>query len=252
MSSSEREFLDPSRAWRRFFAEFWGIFLLVFAVACGDVASVMNPGQATHLQAAIASGFMVTVAIYFLGSVSGAHLNPAITFAFALRGNFPWSRAPSYVLAQILGAVAAALLLKRTFGLVAELGATTPQAGVTVVQAFVIEAVLTTGLVNTILGTASGARNIGTNAGIAVGLYNVVARLCAAALTGASMNPARSLGPEFVRGDFSTSLIYVFAPLVGAIVGVAFEWILKGPPTPAGDVAAQGEEKDNEVAGREA
>jgi aquaporin Z len=89
MSSSEREFLDPSRAWRRFFAEFWGTFLLVFAVACGDVASVMNPGQATHLQAAIASGFMVTVAIYFLGSVSGAHLNPAITFAFALRGNFP-------------------------------------------------------------------------------------------------------------------------------------------------------------------
>lgn len=89
MSSSEREFLDPSHAWRRFFAEFWGTFRLVFAVACGDVASVMNPGQATHLQAAIASGFMVTVAIYFLGSVSGAHLNPAITFAFALRGNFP-------------------------------------------------------------------------------------------------------------------------------------------------------------------
>ncbi len=243
-AGSEREFLDPSRAWRRFFAEFWGTFLLVFAVACGDVASALSPGQATYLEAAVASELMVTVAIYSLGAVSGAHLNPAITFAFALRGNFPWSRAPSYVLAQLLGAVAAALLLKLTFGLVANLGATTPKAGVTVVQAFVIEAVLTTRLVNTILGTASGARNIGTNAGIAVGLYNVVARLCATALTGASMNPARSLGPDFVRGDFSTSLIYVSAPILGAIIGVAFEWILKGPPTRAGDVAAQGEEKD--------
>ncbi len=250
--SSEREFLDPSRAWRRFFAEFWGTFLLVFVVACGDVASVKSPGQTTYLEAGVASGLMVTVAIYFLGAVSGAHLNPAVTFAFALRGNFPWSRAPGYVLAQILGAIAAALLLRCTFGLVAELGATTPKAGVTVVQAFVIEAVLTTGLVNTILGTASGARNIGTNAGIAIGLYNVVARLCAAALTGASMNPARSLGPDFVRGNFSTSLIYVLAPLLGAIIGVAFEWILKGPPTPTGDVAAQGEEIENEGGGGEA
>jgi len=109
--------------------------------------------------------------------------------------------------------------------------------------AFAVETVLTVGLVNAILATASGARNIGANAGIAIGCYNIAARLCAAALTGASMNPARSLGPDLVRGDFSTSAIYVVAPLLGATIGVGFEWILKGPSRKSGDVAAQGEDQ---------
>jgi len=113
------------------------------------------------------------------------------------------------------GAVAAALLLKSVFGPVANLGATTGHGNVTPWQAFAVEAVLTVGLVNAILGTASGARNIGANAGIAIGCYNIAAKLCATGLTGASMNPARSLGPDLVRGDLSTSLIYVLAPLSG-------------------------------------
>jgi aquaporin Z len=108
-------------------------------------------------------------------------------------------------------------------------------------QAFVIEAVLTTGLVNANLGAASGARNIGANAGIAIGVYNVVAKLSAAAPTGAAPNPARSLGPDIIRGDFSASWIYVSAPLLGAVTGLGFEWILKGPPAPSGDQTAQGE-----------
>jgi aquaporin Z len=238
----EQEFSDASLEWRRIFAEFWGTFLLVFAVACGDVASALDPAETTRLSAAVASGLMVLVAIYFLGSVSGAHLNPAVTYAFALRGNFPWRRTLGYVLAQLGGAVAAALLLKLLFGPVAGLGATTPQRGVTFWQAFAVEAVLTVGLVNAILGTASGARNIGANAGIAIGCYNIAARLCAVGLTGASMNPARSPGPDLVRGDFSASLIYVAAPLVGATIGVGFEWILKGPSKKSGDIAAQGED----------
>jgi aquaporin Z len=135
------------------------------------------------------------------------------------------------------------LLLKLVFGPVAGLGATTPQRGVTFWQAFAVETVLTVGLVNAILGTASGARNIGANAGIAIGCYNIAARLRAAALTGASMNPARSLGPDLGRGDFSTSAIYVVAPLLGATIGVGFEWILKGPSRKSGDVAAQGEDQ---------
>jgi len=109
----EQEFSDASREWRRIFAEFWGTFLLVFAVASGDVASALNPSEATRLSAGVASGLMVLVAIYFLGSVSGAHLNPAITYAFALRGNFPWRRTWGYVVAQLAGAVVAALLRQR-------------------------------------------------------------------------------------------------------------------------------------------
>ncbi len=102
---------------------------------------------------------------------------------------------------------------------------------------------LTVALVNAILATASGARNIGANAGVAIGCYNLAAKLYAAGLTGAPMNPARSLDPDIVRGDLSTSAIYVFSPLLGATLGVLFEWILKGPPKRTGDEAAQGEDK---------
>ena len=108
--------------------------------------------------------------------------------------------------------------------------------------ALFIETILTSALVNTILGTASGARNIGTNAGIAVGSYIALAGLWASPLTGASMNPARSLAPDLLRGDLSTTWIYILGPLSGAIIGVVFEWILKGPPTKSGTRAAQGEE----------
>jgi aquaporin Z len=100
--------------------------------------------------------------------------------------------------------------------------------------------VLTAGLVNTILGTASGARNIGTNGALAIGGYIALAGLWAAPLTGSSMNPARSLAPDLVRGDLHTTWIYLVGPAVGALIGVAFEWILKGKPTAAGRIAAQG------------
>jgi len=126
------------------------------------------------------------------------------------------------------------------FGTVGALGATLPGSGVTNAKAVAMEVVLTAGLVNTILGTASGARNIGTNGAIAVGGYIALAGLWAAPVTGASMNPVRSLAPDLVRGDFHTTWIYVVGPVVGALIGVAFEWILKGKPTAAGTIAAQG------------
>jgi aquaporin Z len=103
-----------------------------------------------------------------------------------------------------------------------------------------MEVVLTAGLVNTILGTASGARNIGTNGAIAVGGYIALAGLWSAPVTGASMNPARSVGPDLVRGDLHTTWIYIVGPVIGALIGVAFEWILRGKPTVAGRIAAQG------------
>ncbi len=234
------DFLDPSHEWRRLFAETWGTFLLVLIAAGGEVVAARNGGAVTA-GVAVAPGLMVMAIIYFMGAVSGAHLNPAVTLAFAVRRNFPWWRVPGYVLAQGLGGVAAAFFLRTLFGTVGALGATVPDSGVSNGTALAMEIVLTAGLVNTILGTASGARNIGTNGAIAVGGYIALAGLWAAPISGASMNPARSFAPDLLRGDFSMTWIYVVGPVVGALIGVAFEWILKGKPTVAGALAAQGE-----------
>jgi len=233
------DFLDPSHEWRRLFAETWGTFLLVLVAAGGGVVAAQSGGTVT-LGVAVAPGLMVMAIIYFMGAVSGAHLNPAVTLAFAVRRNFPWRRVPGYVLAQVLGGVAAALFLRTLFGTVGALGATVPGSGVGNGTALAMEIVLTAGLVNTILGTASGARNIGTNGAIAVGGYIALAGLWAAPISGASMNPVRSLAPDLLRGDISMTWIYIVGPVVGALIGVAFEWILKGKPTAAGALAAQG------------
>ncbi len=234
------DFLDPAHEWRRLFAETWGTFLLVL-VAAGSGAVAARSGGALNMgMVVVAPGLMVMAIIYFMGAVSGAHLNPAVTLAFAARRNFPWRRVPGYILAQMIGGIAAALFLRALFGTVGALGATVPGKGIGVGTALVMEVVLTAGLVNTILGTASGARNIGTNGAIAVGGYIALAGLWAAPVSGASMNPIRSFAPDLVRGDLSTTWIYVVGPVVGAVIGVAFEWILKGKPTVAGSIAAQG------------
>jgi aquaporin Z len=207
------------------------------------IAKTKTGGDVTSAMAAVAPALMVLAAIYFMGAVSGAHLNPVVTFAFAVRGNFPWYRVPGYLIAQFVGALIAVLILRSLFDAGGHLGATIPKHGVTAIQAVIIETILTAGLVNTILGTASGARNIGTNAGIAVGAYIALAGLWAEPLTGASMNLARSLAPDVIRWNFSTSWIYIVGPVTGALIGVIFEWILKGPPTAAGSKAAQGVEE---------
>jgi aquaporin Z len=120
------------------------------------------------------------------------------------------------------------------------LGATIPGSGIGNVRAFAMEVLLTAGLVSTILGTASGARNIGSNGALAIGGYIALAGFWAAPVSGASMNPVRSFAPDLIRGDMSTSWIYCAGPLAGAMIAVAFEWILKGKPTAAGTAAAQG------------
>jgi aquaporin Z len=233
-------FLDVAHEWRRIFAETWGTFLLVMVAAGGRVVAAKSGGAVTLSMQVAAPGLMVMAIIYFMGTVSGAHLNPAVTQAFAARGNFPLRRVPGYVFAQVVGAITAAIFLRALFGTVGALGATLPGNGISPWAALAIEVMLTAGLVNTILGTASGARNIGTNGAIAVGGYIVLAGLWAAPISGASMNPVRSFAPDLVRGDLSMTWIYLVGPMLGALVGVAFEWILKGKPTDAGALAAQG------------
>jgi aquaporin Z len=234
------DFLDSELEWRRLLAETWGTFLLVMVAAGGDVVRALSGGSVSSAMIVVAPGLMVMAIIYFMGAVSGAHLNPAVTLAFAVRRNFPWRRVPGYLIAQVIGGIAAAVFLRTMFGNVGSLGATVPGPAIGGFKAMVMELVLTAGLVNTILGTASGARNIGTNGALAVGAYVALAGLWAAPISGASMNPVRSLAPDLVRGDFSTSWIYLAGPILGALVGVCFEWILKGKATTAGAIAAQG------------
>jgi len=235
----ELDFSNPRREWRRLFSEAWGTFLLVLAAAGAGVVGALT-GKISPSMAATAPGLTVMAVIYFMGTVSGAHLNPAVTIAFALRRNFPWLRVPGYLVAQFTGGLLATLFLRLMFGKTGKLGATVPGDGIGNLRALAMEVVLTAGLVNTILGTASGARNIGTNGAIAIGGYIALAGLWAAPISGSSMNPARSLAPDLVRGDFRTTWIYIVGPLVGAIIAVGFEWILKGPATREGTVTAQG------------
>ncbi|MHB8529619.1 MAG: MIP/aquaporin family protein [Caulobacteraceae bacterium] len=242
-ADSDAAFADPSREWRRVFAEVWGTFLLVAAAAGGAIGAATSPDKISFGMAVVAPALTVMVVIYMLGDVSGAHLNPAVTLAFAARRNFPWRRVPAYVAAQIAGAVLAAVFLRSMFGLDGRLGATVPGPGVGAAKALIMEVVLTTGLVSTILGSASGGRNVGPNAAIAVGGYIALAGLWAGAVTGASMNPARSFAPDLLRSDFAFTWIYVAGPALGALVAVGFEWVLKGGPSPEGDRAAQGDPK---------
>jgi aquaporin Z len=239
-----RDFEDSRFEGRRLFSETFGTFLLVMVAAGGAVVNALYPGQVPLDARVVAPGLLVMAIIYFMGMVSGAHLNPAVTIAFATRGNFPWRRVPGYLVAQLVGACLGALFLRAMFGNLAHLGATLPGASIVLWKAAVIEAVLTAGLVSVILGTASGARNVGANGAIAVGGYIALSGLWAASLTGASMNPARSFGPELIGGDWHAWWVYVTGPLVGALVAVAIAWILRGPPSQLAQAAAQGDTPD--------
>jgi aquaporin Z len=234
------EFDDPKLEYRRLFSEVWGTFLLVLVAAGGGVvgASAFG-GELTLAMKALAPGMMVMGIIFFMGTISGAHLNPAVTLAFAVRGNFPWRRVPGYIVAQLVGAVLAALFLQLMYGGIIN-GATEPTTHVSLVAAMLTEAVLTLGLVSVILGTASGARNVGINGALAIGAYIGLVSVWGAPVSGASMNPTRSFAPELVAGDLTDYWIYLVGPLLGAMIAVGFEWILKGKPTAAGAEAAQG------------
>ncbi|HMD94686.1 MAG TPA: aquaporin, partial [Trebonia sp.] len=204
------DFDDPRREWRRLFSELLGTFALVLAAAGGGLLHAK--GQISLAAAVVAPGLMVTAIILFMGAVSGAHLNPAVSVAFALRGDFPWRRVPGYIVIQLIGATLACLFLRWVFGNVEHLGATLPGPGYKNWQALLMEIVLTALLVSVILGTASAAQNVGAIAALGVGGYIALAGLWAAPVSGVSMNPARSFGPALASGDWTSYWVYLVGP----------------------------------------
>jgi len=184
---------------------------------------------------------MVAGIILFMGTVSGAHLNPAVSIAFAARGNFPWKRVPAYIAAQFVGACLATLLLWGMLGKYGAAGLTLPGHGVSNLTAVLMEMVLTTALVSVILGTASGAQALGPIAALGVGSYIILAGMWGAPVSGASMNPARSLGPALVLNDWTSWWVYLVGPIAGGLIAVGIAWILRGPGGGrSGTLAAQG------------
>jgi aquaporin Z len=158
------DFQDPDQEWRRLFSELYGTFLLVIVAAGGGMMGQAFPNTITRTAAVVAPGLMVMGIIMFMGKVSGAHLNPAVSVAFSLRGDFPWRRVPGYIVVQLVGATLAALLLREVIDVSAKYGSNYPASSFSDGRAFLMEALLTLGLVSVILGTASGAQNLGFSA----------------------------------------------------------------------------------------
>jgi aquaporin Z len=235
-----RNFDDPRQEWRRLFAEILGTFFLVLVGAGGGVVDAVSNGAIGRGAAVTAPGLMVMAIILFMGTVSGAHLNPAVTLGFAVRGDFPWRRVPGYIVAELLGSTLAVLLLAAMFGKVGSLGATEPGPGISDGQAMLMELILTVGLFSVILGTASRSQNLGPLSALAVGAYIVLAGLWSSPISGASMNPARSFGPDLVLGNFDHYWVYVVGPILGAAIAVGFAFILRGHGEAGGAAAAQG------------
>ncbi len=236
-----RRFEDMSDEWRRWFSETLGTFLLVVVAVGAGVVDARAQGAIGRVSQVVAPGLMVTAIILFMGAVSGAHLNPVVSIAFALRRDFPWRRVPGYLMAQALGATLACALLRATFGSFGTAGATLPGAAFTTLQALVVETLLTSGLVSVVLGTASTAQSIGPLAAFGVGGYIALAGLWSSPVSGASMNPFRSLAPALISGHLHDSWVYLAGPTLGAVLAVGAARILRGHGGgPTGSRAAQG------------
>ncbi|HUL86088.1 MAG TPA: aquaporin [Actinomycetota bacterium] len=239
-----KDFYDPKFEGRRLFSEFIGTFFLVLVAAGGAVVNAQSGGQIPLAVRVTAPGLMVMAMILFMGAVSGAHFNPVVSVAFAMRGDFPWKRVPGYVIVQLIGSILAVLFLRATLGNIGGLGTTEPGPGITATTALIFEAVLTLGLLSTILGTASGAQNVGVFGAIGVGAYIALAGLWSAPISGTSMNPTRSLGPMIVSGNYHDWWVYIVGPFIGGVVAVGFAWILRGKGGGIrGKMAAQGDVK---------
>jgi len=203
-----------------------GAFALVFA-GCGAImVDAQTGGALGQVGIAISFGLVIAAMIYATGHISGAHLNPAVTLAFALTRHFPWGRLLAYWAAQCAGAIAAAAILRGSLGNIAHVGATLPSGSDR--QAFLWELVLTFFLMLVITAVATDTRAVGEAAAIAIGATVGLDAMFGGPITGASMNPARSLGPALVSGDLDSLWVYLTAPFLGAVLGAAVYQYLRG------------------------
>ena len=203
---------------KKYIAEFIGTFSMIF---CGCGAMTVNEvtgGDVTHVGIAITWGLIVMAMIYAFGETSGAHFNPAVSIAFAYAKKFSWKEVPKYILAQVLGAFAASFVLWFLFPASEFLGSTIPT--VDVWRAFVLELLLTFFLMVVIINVSTGSKEIGIIAGIAVGAVVLLEAMFAGPITNASMNPARSIAPNIVSGNIQGLWLYIFAPILGALLAV--------------------------------
>jgi aquaporin NIP len=203
---------------KKLIAEFFGTFALVFAGTGAIVINEISGGAVTHVGIALTFGLIVLAMVYTLGDISGAHINPAVTISFFVARRFPGRNVLPYVISQCAGAIGASAVLRLLFPQNAMLGATIP-AGSSL-QSFVLEFILSALLMFVILGVSTGAREKGITAGIVVGSVIALEAMFAGPICGASMNPARSLGPAVVSMHLQSLWIYLLAPTVGASIGV--------------------------------
>ena len=208
-------------------AEFIGTFALVFA-GCGAIMVDAKTGALGHLGVAISFGLVIMAMIYAVGHISGAHFNPAVTAAFAASRHFPWPRAGAYWAAQVAGAICAAALLRASLGDVADIGATMPTGSER--QSFLWELLLTFFLMFVIMAVATDTRAVGEAAAIAIGGTVALDALFGGPISGASMNPARSIGPALVSGELHALWLYLLAPIAGAALAAVTYQFLRGEP----------------------
>jgi aquaporin Z len=238
----EEDMLRPRPLWIRVIIEFLGTFVLVtVAAGSGVINHYAGGGPISRTAAVIAPGAVVMAMIYAWGPLSGLHINPAVTFAFTGRGVFPPKWVLPYWVVQFAGAIGAALFLQFMFGDVAAGGnypISTPGGEW---KSLVMEIVLTAILVSVILNTATGHRSIGHNAAIAVGATVALLGLFASPISGASMNPARTLGPDIVSTNFTGWWVYVIGDLAGAAIAVIIIGLVRGLPGRAEQAAAEGD-----------
>lgn len=215
-------------------AEGIGTFGLVFAGCGAMMIDVLSHGQITHVGVALVFGLIITVMIYAFGHISGAHFNPAVTLAFVIARHFPVHRLWVYWGAQLIGAIVAALCLRWLLGDVASLGTTVPAGSGGVWQAFALEVILSFFLMVVIMAMATDTRAVGQAAALAIGATVSLEALFAGPISGASMNPARSLGPALVSFTWTAQWVYLLAPCVGAVGGsLLYRWIREAGARPS-------------------